>query len=83
MVTQPGLDSVTIPTRWAPLPSGCLRIAANKSPSVLAGKTDSGRITIPVSHRFSTVRMADLIVVLGRARLVEFDTHDELMAKGG
>jgi ATP-binding cassette subfamily B protein len=43
----------------------------------------SGRITILVSHRFSTVRMADLIVVLDGARLVEMGTHDELMAKGG
>jgi len=42
-----------------------------------------GRITILVSHRFSTVRMADLIVVLDGAKLVEFGTHDHLMAKGG
>jgi ATP-binding cassette subfamily B protein len=48
-----------------------------------AGESDSGRITILVSHRFSTVRMADLIVVLDGARLVEFGTHDELMAKRG
>jgi ATP-binding cassette, subfamily B, bacterial len=42
-----------------------------------------GRITILVSHRFSTVRMAEIIVVMDGARLVEVGTHDELMAKGG
>jgi ATP-binding cassette subfamily B protein len=43
----------------------------------------SGRITILVSHRFSTVRMADLIVVLDGARVVEVGTHEALMAAGG
>ena len=42
-----------------------------------------GRITILVSHRFSTVRMADLIVVLDGARVVEVGAHEELVAKGG
>jgi ATP-binding cassette subfamily B protein len=41
------------------------------------------RITLLVSHRFSTVRMADLIVVLDGARVVEFGTHEDLVAKGG
>jgi ATP-binding cassette subfamily B protein len=43
----------------------------------------SGRITILVSHRFSTVRMADLIVVLDGSRIAQVGAHDELMAKGG
>jgi ATP-binding cassette subfamily B protein len=43
----------------------------------------NGRITIFVSHRFSTVRMADLIVVLDGARLVEAGTHEELIARRG
>jgi ATP-binding cassette, subfamily B, bacterial len=44
---------------------------------------ESGRVTILVSHRFSTVRMADLIVVLDGAHVVEVGRHEELMAKGG
>ena len=42
-----------------------------------------GRITILVSHRFSTVRMADIIVVLEGARVVEVGSHDDLVARGG
>jgi ATP-binding cassette subfamily B protein len=40
-------------------------------------------ITLLVSHRFSTVRMADLIIVLDGARLVEAGSHEELMARRG
>ncbi len=46
-------------------------------------RASDGRITILVSHRFSTVRMADLIVVLDGARLVEVGSHEELMRRGG
>ena len=41
------------------------------------------QITVLVSHRFSTVRMADLIVVLDGAHVVETGTHEALMARHG
>src|SRR3989454_9740806 len=44
---------------------------------------DNGRITLLVSHRFSTVRMADLIVVLDGSKVVEVGSHEELIARGG
>ncbi|HEY1488286.1 MAG TPA: ABC transporter ATP-binding protein [Micromonosporaceae bacterium] len=43
----------------------------------------NGGITILVSHRFSTARMADLIIVLDGSRVAEFGSHDELIALGG
>ena len=43
----------------------------------------AGRITILISHRFSTVRMADTIVVMDGARVVETGSHEELMARRG
>jgi ATP-binding cassette subfamily B protein len=48
-----------------------------------AAARDGGGITLLVSHRFSTVRMADLIVVLDGARLVEVGSHADLVARGG
>jgi ATP-binding cassette subfamily B protein len=43
----------------------------------------SGGVTILVSHRFSTVRMADLIMVLDGSRLAEIGSHADLMARDG
>lgn len=43
----------------------------------------AGRMAVIISHRFSTVRMADRIVVFDEGRVVEEGTHDKLIAGGG
>jgi ATP-binding cassette subfamily B protein len=48
-----------------------------------AAARGGGRITILVSHRFSTVRMADQIIVLDGSRVAEVGSHEALMARGG
>ena len=42
-----------------------------------------GKITILISHRFSTVRMADKIILIEKGRIVEQGSHNELLRKSG
>src|SRR5690606_7839023 len=42
-----------------------------------------GKSAVLISHRFSTVRMADRILVLDGGRLAEIGTHEDLLAAGG
>ena len=51
--------------------------------SAMAAGSGQKPITLLVSHRFSTVRMADLIVVLHDGRVEEIGSHDDLLAAGG
>jgi ATP-binding cassette subfamily B protein len=51
--------------------------------SQVRGATARGAVTVLVAHRFTTVRMADHIVVLDGGRVTEQGSHDDLMAAGG
>lgn len=42
---------------------------------------ENGTISLLVTHRFSSVRGADLILVLERGRLIETGSHEQLLAK--
>jgi ATP-binding cassette subfamily B protein len=64
-------------------PTAALDARAEYEVFVRFNQLMAGRMAVVISHRFSTVRMADRIVVLGGGAVIEEGTHDQLVARGG
>jgi ATP-binding cassette subfamily B protein len=64
-------------------PTAALDARAEYEVFVRFSELMAGRTAVVISHRFSTVRMADRILVLRDGELVEDGTHDELVVRGG
>ena len=64
-------------------PTAALDARAEYDVFVRFNELMSGRMAIVISHRFSTVRMADRIIVLRNGEIVEQGTHAELLETGG
>lgn len=63
--------------------TSALDSASEKKVQEAIDRASSGRTTIVVAHRLSTIRNADCIAVVKRGRIVESGTHDELLRENG
>ena len=64
-------------------PTAALDARAEYEVFVRFNQLMAGRMAVVISHRFSTVRMADRIIVLAHGQVVEEGTHEELVRRGG
>ena len=80
---SPGRCSATRPIVVLDEPSASLDPRAEADLFDLLHSLCDDRIVIFVSHRFATVRSADVVLVLDQGDVVEMGSHDELMAPGG
>jgi ATP-binding cassette subfamily B protein len=63
--------------------TSALDTASERRIQAALGELVTGRTTLAVAHRLSTIRAADVIHVVERGRIVESGGHDELLARGG
>jgi subfamily B ATP-binding cassette protein MsbA len=64
-------------------PTSALDAESEAAVSAAIARLAQGRTTLVIAHRLSTVRDADLILVMDQGRIVAAGRHDELVAQGG